>query len=362
MEPRDYNSLEEIAKELRDSKKKTTLLYAFNGTGKTRLSMSFKDLVSSPSSEASPKKRVIYYNAFTEDLFNWENDLESDLERVLKINTSSMFVDLMRDYGKEAEVIEKFQRFTFSKIEPQIDYHNGEIKFRLATGDNRYADNIKISRGEERILIWAIFYVLIDTVINELNNESVERSTEEFNEVSYIFIDDPISSLDDNNVVEIALDLCDLISKSKNEDLHFIISTHHPFFFNVLHTELKKADKYLLRRKKTNYSVESIEKQSPFGYHLLLKEEIENAIKTNTIKRYHFNLLRNLLEKSAHFLGYTTWRELISIENKDLYIKQINSFSHSDHTDEEAEMLKENEENLFKLIYNSFVTETKWKE
>lgn len=73
-------------------------------------------------------------------------------------------------------------------------------------------------------------------------------------------------------------------------------------------------------------------------------------------------MLRNLLEKSAHFLGYTTWRELISIENKDLYIKQINSFSHSDHTDEEAEMLKENEENLFKLIYNSFVTETKWKE
>mgnify|MGYP002744724959 FL=1 len=70
MEPRDYNSLEEIAKELRDSKKKTTLIYAFNGTGKTRLSMSFKDLVSSPSSEDSTKKRVIYYNAFTEDLFN----------------------------------------------------------------------------------------------------------------------------------------------------------------------------------------------------------------------------------------------------------------------------------------------------
>ena len=84
---------------------------------------------------------------------------------------------------------------------------------------------------------------MIDTVINELNNESVERSTEDFNEVSYIFIDDPISSLDDNNVVEMALDLCDLIGKSRNEDLHFIISTHHPFFFNVLHTELKKADK-----------------------------------------------------------------------------------------------------------------------
>ena len=273
-----------------------------------------------------------------------------------------MFVDLVKKCGKELEIIKKFQEFTMSKIEPLINYTDGEISFRLATGDNRYADNIKISRGEERILIWAIFYVLIDTVINELNNESVERSTEDFNEVSYIFIDDPISSLDDNNVVEMALDLCDLIGKSRNEDLHFIISTHHPFFFNVLHTELKKADKYLLRRKNTIYSMKKIEKQSPFGYHLLLKDEIQNAINTNTVKRYHFNLLRNLLEKSAHFLGYTDWKELISIENKELYIKHINSFSHSDHTDEESEVLRENEENLFKLIYNNFIDETKWKE
>lgn len=362
MEERDYKSLEEIAKELRDSKKKTTLLYSFNGTGKTRLSMSFKDLVNSPS-KLSEKKHVIYYNAFTEDLFNWENDLESDLERVLKINTSSIFVDLMKDYGKEVEVIKKFQRFTFSKIEPQIDYNRGEIRFKLATGDGRFADDIKISRGEERIFIWAMFYVLIDTVINELNiNESGERSTEEFNEVSYIFIDDPISSLDDNNTVEIALDLCDLIGKSKNEDLHFIISTHHPFFFNVLHTELKKADKYLLRRKNIIYSMKKIEKQSPFGYHLLLKDEIQNAINTNTVKRYHFNLLRNLLEKSAHFLGYENWRELINEDDKEAYIKRINSYSHSDHTDLEIGQLEPQEVKLFKRLYDNFIDETKWKE
>ena len=29
---------------------------------------------------------TLYFNAFTEDLFYWDNDLEYDTERVLKIN------------------------------------------------------------------------------------------------------------------------------------------------------------------------------------------------------------------------------------------------------------------------------------
>ena len=362
MERKEYNSLEDIVKRLKDSKKKTTLLYAFNGTGKTRLSMRFRELIN-PSSGTLAKKRVIYYNAFTEDLFNWENDLDGDVERILKINTNSMFVDLMKDYGKELEIIKKFQEFTMSKIEPLINYTNGEIRFRLATGDNRYADNIKISRGEEQIFIWVMFYILIDTVISDLNiNESSDRSLAKFSDLRYIFIDDPISSLDDNHAIDVALDLCGLIKNSKNERLHFIISTHHPFFFNVLHTELKDADKYILKRNNESYVLERIKKQSPFGYHLLLKEEIECAIKTNTVKRYHFNLLRNLLEKSAHFLGYVTWRELINEDDKEAYIKRINSYSHSDHTDLEIEQLEPQEVNLFKRLYDNFIDETKWKE
>ena len=38
-------SLDEIAQELKDSNKKVQLIYAFNGTGKTRLSRAFKELV-----------------------------------------------------------------------------------------------------------------------------------------------------------------------------------------------------------------------------------------------------------------------------------------------------------------------------
>lgn len=49
------------------------LIYAFNGTGKTRLSRHFKDLllqeVVEEDVEEPLKDRFLYYNAFTEDLF-----------------------------------------------------------------------------------------------------------------------------------------------------------------------------------------------------------------------------------------------------------------------------------------------------
>ena len=48
MEREECGSLENIAKKFKNSKKKTTLLYAFNGTGKTRLAMCFQDLVNPP--------------------------------------------------------------------------------------------------------------------------------------------------------------------------------------------------------------------------------------------------------------------------------------------------------------------------
>lgn len=73
-------TLEEIAIQLRDCGKKVQLIYAFNGTGKTRLSKVFKELIA-PKSEFNEEeiglksKKILYYNALTEDLFYWDNDL-----------------------------------------------------------------------------------------------------------------------------------------------------------------------------------------------------------------------------------------------------------------------------------------------
>ena len=71
-------SLTEIAQSLLDANKKIQLIYAFNGSGKTRLSREFKELIApkNPHTEEEETKiKIMYYNAFTEDLFNWNKDL-----------------------------------------------------------------------------------------------------------------------------------------------------------------------------------------------------------------------------------------------------------------------------------------------
>lgn len=87
-------SLSEIAQILRDSDKKVQLIYAFNGVGKTRLSREFKELVSPKNEEGAEDAenpiRVLYYNAFTEDLFYWDNDLDADIDRKLKIQPNTL--------------------------------------------------------------------------------------------------------------------------------------------------------------------------------------------------------------------------------------------------------------------------------
>ena len=359
----EHSSLREIARKIKDSNKKVTLLYAFNATGKTRLSMDFKNLVNENKND-EVIKHVIYYNAFTEDLFSWDNDLENDNERKLKINKNSKFIELIERQGKENEIAERFKEFTSSKIEPNINTNTGEITFSLPTGDEETIENIKISKGEEGIFIWAVFFVLMETIISELNiGEISDRSTDEFNSIQYIFIDDPISSLDDNHAIDIALELKHIIGSSENENLHFIISTHQSLFYNVLHTEISRANKLWLSKNEGKYSmVELQNNETPFGYHLLLKDEIKRAIDNNMIKRYHFNLMRNLLEKTAHFLGYNSWKDLINEDDKDSYIKRINLYSHSNHSALEVKELEHYEKEFLKRIYKKFIIEYKWKE
>lgn len=92
-------TLTEIAQKLKDTDKKVQLIYGFNGSGKTRLSREFKNLVEpNPSGEESndgaehlglSQKLILYYNAFTEDLFYWDNDLSGDEERKLEIHPNS---------------------------------------------------------------------------------------------------------------------------------------------------------------------------------------------------------------------------------------------------------------------------------
>lgn len=55
-------SLNEIAKQLKDTDKKVQLIYAFNGVGKTRLSREFKELVT-PKNEGEEQERGETYKS-----------------------------------------------------------------------------------------------------------------------------------------------------------------------------------------------------------------------------------------------------------------------------------------------------------
>ena len=87
-----FTNLNTLATHLRQEleNKKFILLYAYNGTGKTRLSTAFKDLGKGVNTDGETEQRdTLYFNAFTEDLFSWDNDLENDSERKLRLNTDS---------------------------------------------------------------------------------------------------------------------------------------------------------------------------------------------------------------------------------------------------------------------------------
>ena len=84
-----YKTLRGLVTRLRDdlNSQDFVLLYAYNGTGKTRLSMAFKD---AGKRRPDIDRDTLYFNAYTEDLFYWDNDLINDSERHLS-DTKDLF-------------------------------------------------------------------------------------------------------------------------------------------------------------------------------------------------------------------------------------------------------------------------------
>lgn len=380
-------SLTEIAQQLKDSNKKVQLIYAFNGTGKTRLSREFRLLVDPKVYETDEEPaedsgvKIIYYNAFTEDLFYWDNDLEFDANRKLKIQPNAFTNWILKVEGKEKEIISNFQRYTDEKLTPHFNAEYfvkdkdgvdskvedfSEVTFSFERGNEEPSPNIKISKGEESNFVWCLFYTFLEQVIEVLDvAEPSDRDTDQFDKLGYVFIDDPVSSLDENHLIQLAVDLAQLI-KSSQSKLKFVITTHNPLFYNVLHNEFNSQDKSIGYKPKV-FAKYRLEKQedgtfekvdqpndSPFSYHLYLKNEIEKAIEAGKLDKYHFNFLRNILEKTSTFLGYAQWGDLLPKADDDkpnpYEARIINISSHSKYSGEEVAILKEDDKRVLKYL------------
>jgi wobble nucleotide-excising tRNase len=394
-------TLTEIAVDLRTANKKVQLIYAFNGTGKTRLSREFKQLIAPRADDNEgddeadqpelARNKILYYNAFTEDLFYWDNDLEQDADPRLKIQPN-LFTDwVLGDQGQDRNIITNFQHYANEKLTPRFNEEYkakdkdgkeitvktfSEVTFSLERGDDERSGNLKISKGEESNFIWSIFYTLIEQVIDILNvAEPTDRETNDFDQLEYVFIDDPVSSLDENHLIELAVDLAQLV-KSNESNVKFIITTHNPLFYNVLHNELNSDDgnykkKWLDKHRMTKlddgtYQLVSQPNDSPFSYHLYLKSEIEKAIESDQLSKYHFNFLRNILEKTSTFLGYKKWGDLLPQtddgKTNPYEARIINISSHSKHAGEEVAVLTEDDKRVLRFLVNEINTKYRFQQ
>lgn len=384
----------EKTKEIEEAKPvpKVQLVYAFNGSGKTRLSRVFKELIAPKKNNGEAdagqpwlsREKILYYNAFTEDLFYWDNDLLRDAEPKLKIQPNSFtdwLLKVLKDQGQDQNIIANFQRYTDEKLTPRFNEEYkfinetgekiivkafSEVTFSYQRGNEAPSENLKISKGEESNFIWSVFYTLLEQVVNTLNvAEPSERETDEFDRLEYVFIDDPVTSLDENHLIELATDLAAVI-KSSPPDLKFIITTHTPLFYNVLYNELNSKSCYLLQRLEDG-THDLVEKKGDsnhsFSYHLYLKQTLEQAIASNKVERYHFTLLRNLYEKTASFLGYPKWSELLP-DDKHTYLNRVIQFtSHSTLSNEAVAEPTPQEKQTVKLLLDHLVgNERYWKQ
>ena len=353
-----FSNLEDFATYLREQDKKVHLLFAYNGTGKTRLSMDFRQAGKTFDEEGNVIERdTLYFNAFTEDLFYWDNDLENDTERVLKINQNSKFFEGLPELEMENRIRPLLRLYT--DFDFYIDYNNWHIRF---TREERIDDEtvthefIKVSRGEERLFIWCFFLSIMQLAIDR---------QEAYNWVKYIYIDDPVSSLDDHNTISVAHHLAQKIKNIDGNSIKVVISTHHALFFNVLSNEFKKANKFFIKKADNGYILKSTT-DSPFVYHIALIQKLQKAIDEDKLFTYHFNVLRTILEKAANFHGYTSFSECFVIDNDDeektLHSRLVNIMSHGAYSlFEPVEMIEENKRHFIN-IFNNFLQNYKFNE
>jgi len=357
--------LQEVVSYLRGLDKKYILLFGYNGTGKTRLSMEFKE-----AGKQGGERDTLYFNAYTEDLFSWDNDLDSDTHRVLLLNKDSQFFSGIQEQDMENKIrpiLHRYADFNFL-----IDYNyrkknaNGEeegpefwavnfIREEIVEDTAQNIEYIKISRGEENIFIWCFFLAVAQLAIDKQVG---------YEWVKYIYIDDPISSLDDNNSVAVASHLAQLVM-NKESEIKFVVSSHHSLFYNVLWNELgqerKKFQPYFLAKDKTTgeYTLQYT-KDTPFFHHVALLKELKRIADSNELYTYHFSLLRNILERTATFHGFNSFSACIKKDEENdsegiVHARLINVLSHGNYMMfEPTEMIDENKE-YFKKILDDFM-------
>ena len=375
---RTYQSLGKLVTRLRDDLNDAdlVLLYAYNRTGKTRLSMEFKD-AGKRKTRKNPTGTpdTLYFNAFTEDLFVWENDLESDSVRRLQLNEKSSFFNAMTELALDetiAQYLSRYADFDFDFTYKEVQQGKETVsKPDFVSFEKDGVPNIKVSRGEQNIFIWCVFMAICERMLD--GHESYQGK-------NYLYIDDPISSLDDNNAISVACDLAKLLRRAATRKdgtgapapIKLIFSSHHSLFFNVMCNEVGRRiegeakvthKRYFLHRPGGNgaYTLQATD-DTPFFHHVATLAELLRAADASKGKLYtfHFNALRSVMEKTASFFGHPSMafclKALDNEEDRQLFNRALNLLSHGAYAIHEPTEMGEDNKALFRRILSEFVT------
>lgn len=341
------------------------LLYAYNRTGKTRLSMEFKDAGKRKNKGTAD---TLYFNAYTEDLFTWENDLAGDTARHLQLNSDSAFFNGLKDLALDETIAGYLSRY--ADFDFDIDYGTWKVTFRKGE-----AENIKISRGEQNIFIWCLFMAICERMLDGHVSYQSKK---------YLYIDDPISSLDDNNAISVACDLAKLLRRAASRTgqngapapIKVIFSSHHALFFNVMCNEIGRTKegepkvphkRYFLHRPngEGTFTLRATD-DTPFFHHVAALAELQAAADPASGKLYtfHFNALRSIMEKTASFFGHADisfcLKALANEEDTALYNRALQLLSHGKYAIHEPTEMGEDNKDLFRRIVKDFISTFKF--
>lgn len=354
------NNINGIAEEIYNLKEKICLIYAFNATGKTKLSVAYKDLSKSKNDN---RHSGVYYNAFSEDLFVWDNDEENYNENVnLKIIRSSLNdhhslildTEILQDKLDHYTPRYKFELNLYEDDDREKGIHS--ITFFV---DDETKKPIKISRGEERVFVWCFFLALF------------EAETWSDIQDKHFFIDDPVSSMDENNIFLTAESITKLIDDTFPKK-QIIITTHHIGLFSILYDRLSRGEKsatykknskfFMLKKQNNELELKPFDKEV-FLFHLHLFQVLNEAKQTQLFT-FHFVLLRQLLENIASFIGTSQLKMLlqeIEIERPDDAIIMINSLSHKRVFIPQINEMNENEIKVFNEVFDKLLSKYNFK-
>lgn len=374
----DYKSL---AQEIKDAQENIFLIYAFNGTGKTQLSVAYKEIT-----KKGEEHTGVYYNAYSEDLFVWDNDEPHD-NKDIKLTVVASTINKYHSYMIETE-IEANSGNLINPIQKKLKFYNPRYSFRI---NRYYLDEektiideekgiesfsffskedidqkypIKISRGEERIFVWCFFLALFDEIAADND---------------FIFIDDPVSSLDDHNIFVTAFTLFELIKKYY-ENRKIIITTHHIGFATILGNWLTDGNnpfkgkngnnKYSLKGlsyDKGKYSFVSFTNKAVWLYHLRMLQVLDKAIQDdadenndNGIEVYHMAILRQVLENISSFLGVGRIGFVLeeigySKEEADKIALEDNALTHRNVYFPQSDIMVPDNKNMLKDVFNRII-------